>query len=257
MTSPLAQDLADFSTRLLSQDLDQRLQSVVAAYAGQRIVFSTSLGAEDQLVTEVIARLKLPIDIFTLEAGRLFAETLSLLDETEQHYNIHIQRFRPDPQALKAYVDHYGLNGFYDSIELRKQCCGIRKVEPLNRALSGADIWITGLRQQQSAFRQNLDFLQQDRDRQLIKFNPLLDWTQEQLWQTLKARQVPVNPLHNKGYPSIGCEPCTRAIKPGEDERAGRWWWENPQQSQQECGLHVAQPCSNNEGNQNDTKANP
>lgn len=241
MTSSPTQDLADFSTHLLSQDLDQRLQSVVAAYAGQRIVFSTSLGAEDQLITEAIARLKLPIDIFTLETGRLFAETLTLLDETEQRYGIHIERFRPDPEALKAYVENYGLNAFYNSIERRKQCCGIRKVEPLNRALEGADIWITGLRQQQSTFRQNLVFLQPDTDRQLIKFNPLLDWTHDQLWQTLTDRQVPTNPLHEKGYPSIGCEPCTRAIKPGEDERAGRWWWENPEQSQQECGLHVAQ----------------
>lgn len=241
MTSSPTQDLADFSTRLLSQDLDQRLQTVVAAYAGQRIVFSTSLGAEDQLISEAIARLKLPIEVFTLETGRLFAETLTLLDETEQRYGIHIERFRPNPAALETYVKNYGLNAFYDSIERRKQCCGIRKVEPLNRALEGADIWITGLRQQQSTFRQNLDFLQADTDRQLIKFNPLLDWTQDQLWQALKDRQVPTNPLHEKGYPSIGCEPCTRAIKPGEDERAGRWWWENPEQSQQECGLHVAQ----------------
>ncbi|PLA74662.1 phosphoadenylyl-sulfate reductase [Hydrogenovibrio sp. SC-1] len=234
-------DLEDFSTQLLSQNLEQRLQNVVATYAGQRIVFSTSLGAEDQLITEAIARLKLPIDIFTLETGRLFAETLTLLDETEKRYDIYIERFQPDPEALKSYVENYGLNAFYDSIERRKQCCGIRKVEPLNRALAGANIWITGLRQQQSEFRQNLDLLQQDGERQLIKFNPLLDWTHDQLWQALEERQIPINPLHNKGYPSIGCEPCTRAIKPGEDERAGRWWWENPEQSQQECGLHVAQ----------------
>mgnify|MGYP005843555973 CR=1 FL=1 len=241
MTATSETTLTDFSKRLAREDLDQRLQSVVDAYAGKRIVFSTSLGAEDQLISEAIARLKLPIEIFTLETGRLFAETLTLLDETERRYGIHIERYYPNPEALKNYIDSYGLNAFYDSIERRKQCCGIRKVEPLNRALEGADIWITGLRQQQSTFRQNLDFLQPDTDRQLIKFNPLLDWTHEQLWQTLTDRQVPTNPLHEKGYPSIGCEPCTRAIKPGEDERAGRWWWENPAQSQQECGLHVAQ----------------
>lgn len=234
-------ELSEFSKGLTTETLDQRLQSVVKAFPGKRIVFSTSLGAEDQLITDAIARLKLPIDIFTLDTGRLFGETLSLLEETEQRYQIHIERFHPNPEALQAYIENYGANAFYDSIERRKECCGIRKVEPLNRALKGADIWITGLRQQQSAFRQGLDFLEMDAERQLIKFNPLLDWLHEQLWQTLKERQVPINPLHEKGYPSIGCEPCTRAIKPGEDERAGRWWWENPEQSQQECGLHVAQ----------------
>lgn len=235
-------ELSEFSKGLITETLDQRLQSVVKAFPGNRIVFSTSLGAEDQLITDAIARLKLPINIFTLDTGRLFGETLSLLEETEQRYQIHIERFHPNPEALQAYIENYGANAFYDSIERRKECCGIRKVEPLNRALKGADIWITGLRQQQSAFRQGLDFLEIDTERQLIKFNPLLDWLHEQLWQTLKERQVPINPLHEKGYPSIGCEPCTRAIKPGEDERAGRWWWENPEQSQQECGLHVAQP---------------
>lgn len=234
-------ELSEFSKGLITETLDQRLQSVVKAFPGKRIVFSTSLGAEDQLITDAIARLKLPIDIFTLDTGRLFGETLSLLEETEQRYQIEIERYHPNPEALQAYIENYGANAFYDSIERRKECCGIRKVEPLNRALKGADIWITGLRQQQSAFRQGLDFLEMDTERQLIKFNPLLDWVHEQLWQALKERQVPINPLHEKGYPSIGCEPCTRAIKPGEDERAGRWWWENPEQSQQECGLHVAQ----------------
>lgn len=234
-------NLAEQSKQLSSLNLDARLQTICANYPNDKIVFSTSLGAEDQVITDAIARLKLPISIFTLDTGRLFPETEALIAQTEQQYQIEITRFRPNAEDVKAYIDQFGLNGFYDGIEQRKKCCHIRKVEPLNRALKGAKIWITGLRQQQSEFRQALDFLQLDAERQIIKFNPLLDWSSETLWQTIKNQAIPTNVLHTQGYPSIGCEPCTRAIKPGEDERAGRWWWENPEQSKQECGLHVAQ----------------
>lgn len=221
--------------------IEQRLQALVDTFSGQKIVFSTSLGAEDQVITQAIAQMDLPIDVFTLETGRLFKETLTLLDRTETSYGLDIVRYYPDLDAVSDYIEKYGLNGFYEGIEQRKKCCFIRKVEPLNRALKGADVWITGLRQQQSAFRQALPFFEQDDERGLVKFNPLLDWTSERLWQEIDDRGTLVNPLHAKGFVSIGCEPCTRAIKPGEDERAGRWWWENPDQSQQECGLHVAE----------------
>jgi len=219
--------------------LDESLKQLAEIFDGQTIVFSSSLGLEDQVITDAIFKHKLPIQVFTLDTQRLFKETETLISKTEQKYQQTIVRYTPNETAVQNYIKTEGLNGFYESIEKRKKCCYIRKIEPLNRALKGADIWITGIRQEQSDFRKNMPLFEYDSERDLIKFNPLLAWTTEQLWETIRANEIPFNALHQKGYPSIGCEPCTRAIKPGEDERAGRWWWENQDQTKQECGLHV------------------
>ncbi len=199
-------------------------------------VFASSLAAEDMVITDMILRTGLPIGIFTLETGRLHAETLGMLDTIKDRYAYDVARFRPDPDAVDAYVRAHGLNGFYDSVELRKTCCRIRKVDPLRRALEGNTAWVTGQRRTQSSTRTELAVQEADAAHGMTKFNPLADWSEDDVWHYIHANGVPYNPLHDRGYPSIGCEPCTRAIEPGEDVRAGRWWWENP--DSKECGLH-------------------
>ena len=200
-------------------------------------VFASSLAAEDMVITDLILRAKLPITIFTLETGRLHAETLSMIDRIRETYDYEVALYKPEPVAITAYVAANGLNAFYDSIAMRKECCRIRKVEPLKRALAGNKAWITGQRRAQSTTRSELAMQEDDAAHGLQKFNPLADWSEDDVWQYIRDHQVPFNPLHEKGYPSIGCEPCTRAIQPGEDIRAGRWWWESP--DSKECGLHV------------------
>jgi phosphoadenosine phosphosulfate reductase len=200
-------------------------------------VFASSLAAEDMVLTDLILRAKLPIGIFTLQTGRLHAETLSMIDRIRETYSYEVAQHKPDPQAVEAYVNQNGLNAFYDSVDLRKECCRIRKVEPLKRALEGKKAWITGQRRAQSTTRAELHIQERDEGHGLEKFNPLADWSETDVWRYIRDNGVPYNPLHDKGYPSIGCEPCTRAIQPGEDVRAGRWWWENPESK--ECGLHV------------------
>jgi phosphoadenosine phosphosulfate reductase len=201
-------------------------------------VFASSLAAEDMVLTDLILRAKLPIGIFTLQTGRLHTETLSMIDRIRETYDgYEVAQYKPDPQAVDAYVNQNGLNAFYDSVDLRKECCRIRKVEPLKRALDGKKAWITGQRRAQSTTRSDLQIQERDEGHGLEKFNPLADWSETDVWRYIRDNGVPYNPLHDKGYPSIGCEPCTRAIQPGEDVRAGRWWWENPESK--ECGLHV------------------
>lgn len=200
-------------------------------------VFASSLAAEDMVLTDLILRGKLPIGIFSLETGRLHAETLGMLDRIREAYDYDVALYRPEPSSVDDYVRQNGLNAFYDSVDMRKECCRIRKVEPLNRALAGNKAWITGQRRAQSTTRAALDIQEQDEAHGMTKFNPLADWSEEDVWHYIRTYNVPYNPLHDKGYPSIGCEPCTRAIQPGEDVRAGRWWWENPESK--ECGLHV------------------
>jgi len=200
-------------------------------------VFASSLAAEDMVLTDLILRAKLPIRIFTLETGRLHKETLGMLDRIHEVYGYNVEAYRPDTAAVDAYVQQNGLNAFYDSVEMRKECCRIRKVDPLNRALAGQRAWITGQRRAQSATRTDLSVQEEDAAHGMAKFNPLADWSEEDVWHYIRSNNVPYNPLHDRGYPSIGCEPCTRAIQPGEDVRAGRWWWENPESK--ECGLHV------------------
>jgi phosphoadenosine phosphosulfate reductase len=205
----------------------------------ERGVFSTSFGAEDQVITDIIASNEIPIDIFTLDTGRLFPETYATWAATLKKYELQITAYYPDAGALQAYVETNGPNAFYESVDLRKSCCGIRKVEPLKRALGQRPFWITGIRAEQSSNRSDMPLVEWDATHEVIKIHPLLHWTHDQVDAYGKEHQVPCNPLHAKGFVSIGCAPCTRAILPGEDFRAGRWWWEDA--DKKECGLHLTQ----------------
>lgn len=199
--------------------------------------FANSLGAEDMVLTDLIVKSGLPIEIFSLDTGRLPLETYDLMAKVQAHYDLKLKIYFPKSEAVESYVREHGINAFYDSVELRKGCCHMRKVEPLKRALSGKKAWITGLRAQQAATRVGLPFREFDEGNGLEKFNPLADWSEKEVWAYIKQNNVPYNALHDKFYPSIGCAPCTRAITPGEDIRSGRWWWESPESK--ECGLHV------------------
>jgi phosphoadenosine phosphosulfate reductase len=199
-------------------------------------VFSSSLGQEDQVITDVIFKNDLPVKVFTLDTGRLFGEAYELLDRTTARYKKPVQVYFPEASDIEEFVATKGINSFYESVENRKSCCFIRKVKPLNRALEGAKVWITGLRAEQSDNRKDMRMIEWAEDKQLYKFNPLINWSYEEMIEYIKKFNVPYNPLHDKGYVSIGCAPCTRAIEQGEDARAGRWWWET---SQKECGLHI------------------
>ncbi|MFZ6674701.1 phosphoadenylyl-sulfate reductase [Undibacterium sp. Xuan67W] len=225
--------MSDFDSRLA--DTRAILARIAADFAPA--VFASSLAAEDMVLTDLILRHQLAIGIFSLETGRLHAETLGMLDKVKETYGSDIVLFNPEASAVDAYVQQHGLNAFYDSVEMRKECCRIRKVEPLNRALAGNKAWVTGQRRAQAATRTELAVQEDDTAHGMQKFNPLADWSEEDVWHYIRSNNVPYNPLHDKGYPSIGCEPCTRAIQAGEDVRAGRWWWENP--DSKECGLHV------------------
>lgn len=201
-----------------------------------KIALSSSLGIEDQVLTHMICNINKSTKIFTLDTGRLFAETYDLIHRTNHKYGIKINVYFPDARQVEKMVNTKGINLFFESVENRKLCCNIRKIEPLKRAFAGLEVWICGLRSEQSVTRQNMQRIEWDEANGLIKLNPLIDWTEEEVWSFIKANGVPYNPLHDKGFPSIGCQPCTRAIFPGEDIRAGRWWWENP--DTKECGLH-------------------
>ena len=203
------------------------------------VTLASSLGAEDMVLTDLIARHAPNIEIFSLDTGRLNPETYDLLAKVQEQYGdrLTLRVYYPDAAALQQYVEQQGINAFYRSVELRKACCGIRKVEPLQRALAGKQAWITGMRRGQSTGRAELAIQEWDESHGLHKFNPLADWTEKEVWQYIRDREVPYNSLHDKHYPSIGCAPCTRAISVGEDVRAGRWWWE--QEDGKECGLHV------------------
>lgn len=213
-----------------------RLRALRGLVSG-RIAFTTSFGIEDQAISHLIFESRLDIDVVTLDTGRLFPSTYKVWAETEERYGVRIRSFHPEQAALAAHVADAGINGFYYSKEARTDCCSVRKVEPLGRALAGAAAWVTGLRADQSGQRARVEFASWDAERQLIKVAPLFDWTRGQVAEFCAAENVPVNELHAKGFLSIGCEPCTRALKPGEPERAGRWWWESDEAK--ECGLHV------------------
>jgi phosphoadenosine phosphosulfate reductase len=219
--------------------LNERLAEIRRSVAG-RITFSTSLGIEDQAVLDAIAESGVDIDVFTLDTGRHFPETLETLEASENRYGLKIRVMFPDAREVEELVARDGIYGFRLAVENRKACCEIRKVRPLKRALAGAAGWVTGLRREQSAGRSEVPFAAWDAENGLVKLNPIADWSLEQLEAYVAARSVPVNPLHARGFPSIGCQPCTRAIKPGEDIRAGRWWWEN--EDGKECGLHNRPP---------------
>jgi phosphoadenosine phosphosulfate reductase len=201
------------------------------------ITFANSFGAEDMVLTDIILKNSLNIGIFSLDTGRLPIETYNLMAATEAHYDTKLNVYFPQAEPVQFYVKNHGINAFYESIELRKSCCFMRKVEPLQRALTGKAAWITGMRAAQATTRSSLPVREFDTGNKLEKFNPLSDWTEQEVWAYITMHQVPYNQLHDAFYPSIGCAPCTRAIAMGEDVRAGRWWWEDP--NNKECGLHV------------------
>ncbi|MEJ5317443.1 MAG: phosphoadenylyl-sulfate reductase [Tenuifilum sp.] len=217
------------------KDALQVLTWFLKEYKG-RIALSSSMGAEDQVLTDMIMRLDPEVKIFTLDTGRLFYETYELIERTSLRYKKNIEIYFPSPAEVERMVTEKGINLFYQSIENRKECCRVRKIEPLKRAFKGLEVWICGLRRNQSATRTENQMVEWDEANGLIKLNPLIDWSEQDVWEYIKVNGVPYNPLHDKGFPSIGCQPCTRAIEPGEDVRAGRWWWENPETK--ECGLH-------------------
>jgi phosphoadenosine phosphosulfate reductase len=226
--------ITELNSKYADLDLKSSLELLRADFKS-KIVFSTSLGQEDQVITDVIFKNKIDIEIFTLDTGRLFQETYELLDRTNAKYSQKIKAYFPDNQAVEALVSTKGFNSFYNSVENRKECCKIRKIVPLRRALQNAEVWITGLRAEQSENRAEMNLFEWDENFKTIKFNPLINWSLDEVLDHLKTNKVPDNPLHRKGFISIGCMPCTRAIAEGEHPRAGRWWWEN---SQKECGLH-------------------
>jgi len=220
--------------KIEESSLPEGLRIISNLFPGN-VVFSSSLGQEDQVLTDVIFKNDLPIKIFTIDTGRLFNETYELLDRTTARYKKNIQVYFPDATDVEEFVNVKGINSFYESVDNRKECCHIRKVKPLNRALKGAKVWITGLRGEQSNNRHSMPMIEWSEDKQLYKYNPLINWTYQQMLDYINQFNVPYNRLHDKGFISIGCLPCTRAVEPGEDARAGRWWWET---SQKECGLH-------------------
>jgi phosphoadenosine phosphosulfate reductase len=227
--------IADLNRKFINSQPEEILSWFDTNYKG-KVAFSTSLGAEDQVIAHMIALMNQKLKIFTLDTGRLFQETYDLLDITKKKYRLDIDIYFPDAARVEGMVQSKGINLFYENVENRQLCCHIRKIEPLKRALHGMHIWVTGMRTEQSVTRAGAQLIEWDPDYQIIKVNPLVHWTGEMVWQYIHDRSVPVNELHSKGYPSIGCFPCTRAIQPGEDVRSGRWWWELPEFK--ECGLH-------------------
>ena len=229
-------ELESLGNSLMNLPLEDRLSLLVSTYSKDVIAFSSSFGQEDQAITHAIASQKLPIKIFTLDTGRQFQESYELMDLTKKKYQFDLITYFPNHIKTENLVREKGFNSFYTSVENRKECCFIRKMEPLARALEGVNIWITGLRAEQSENRAHMPIVEWDEARNLIKVNPIIDWNTEKLNNYLTEHKIPQNPLHKKGFISIGCAPCTRAIGPDEHPRAGRWWWEN---SQKECGLHA------------------
>jgi len=221
-------------------ELAGKSPGAILAWAAERfpgrIRFATSLGLEDQVLTDMIARAGLPIPLFTLDTGRLFQETYELIERTQSRYGIPIEICFPDAEEVRSMVHKHGINLFRQSVELRKMCCGVRKIHPMRKALAGMDAGAVGLRREQAVTRTELRAVDWDAGNGLVKISPLIDWNERQVREYIAAHGVPYNPLHDQGFPSIGCACCTRAVAPGEDIRAGRWWWEQPEHK--ECGLH-------------------
>ncbi len=229
MTKQLTEDTKGSSAEELLIFINERL--------GDRVALATSFGAEDQVLTDMLCRINNQPSIFTLDTGRLPEETYEVMQATREKYGIQIDALFPDYKEIEQMLNRYGPNLFRESVEARKLCCRVRKIEPLKRKLSGLEAWICGLRSEQSVTRTDIKRIEFDENFGLIKISPLADWTTEQVWNYIRENKVPYNKLHDKGYPSIGCAPCTRAVREGEDIRAGRWWWEKPEHK--ECGLHL------------------
>ncbi|TCL62170.1 phosphoadenylylsulfate reductase (thioredoxin) [Hydrogenispora ethanolica] len=228
-------ELSEIQSRYGDYPAPELLREMTARY-GSRIALASSLGAEDQVLTDMLLAIDPAARIFVLDTGRLPQETYATIQATMRRYHFHYEIYAPDSAELEALVREHGPDLFYESIELRQQCCQVRKLQPLQRVLGTLDVWITGLRREQAVTRTATQTIEWDEAHQLLKLNPLANWTTEEVWQYLRDHQVPYNPLHDRNYPSIGCAPCTRAIAAGEDLRAGRWWWEAPEHK--ECGLH-------------------
>ena len=229
-------EIANLLTAIETLSETEILALITEKYPG-KVVFSTSFGMEDQVITDFILKNSFDVKIFTLDTGRLFYETYTTWEQTNEYYHTKITPYYPETQTIEEYVQNNGINAFYNSVALRQTCCHIRKVEPLRRALAGNKIWITGLRAEQSPHRQQMPMVEWDESNQIIKVHLLLHWKTQEVLSFLRSHGIPYNPLHDKGYPSIGCAPCTRAVREGEDFRAGRWWWEN--KTNKECGLHL------------------
>ena len=236
------QDIKKINEEYKEKPVEDLLKLVVDEF-GDGLTFASSLGAEDQVITALLSKIQGNPDVFVLDTGRLNQETYDVIQKTEARYGIKYRIFFPDATAVEEMVNEKGPNLFYESVENRKRCCHIRKVAPLKRALSGYHAWMTGIRRAQSMARQSVQLIEWDETHEMIKINPLVAWTRRDVWDLIKKEQIPYNALHDLGYASIGCAPCTRAIKTGEDERAGRWWWED--ETQKECGLHVAEEKEN------------
>jgi len=230
------ENIAKFNRSLEGKSPREVLAWAFAEFGADKVALASSLGAEDQVLTDMLFKTGPQAVIFTLDTGRLPQETLDCLKTTEKKYGFKYRVYHPDPAAVRTMVAEKGPDLFYESVENRKLCCRVRKVEPLKRALKGLKAWICGLRREQSVTRASLETVEWDEANGLYKINPLKDWTEKQVWDYLREHQVAYNKLHDRGYPSIGCAPCTRVVKPGEDIRAGRWWWESP--DKKECGLH-------------------
>lgn len=236
MTPTLKDYIAQITSGSGEVDIEEFIERLTDRFPG-KVTFSTSFSFEDQVITHKILESKLPVSIFTLDTGRLFPETYSVWSATNERYNTRVRPYYPDHSLIETFVDERGPNAFYESVQNRKDCCYIRKVEPLKRALKDNAVWITGLRAEHSADRHEMPQLEWDEGNQIIKYHPLLHWTFDDVKSYISEHNVPYNPLHDRGFVSIGCAPCTRAIRPGEDFRAGRWWWEDS--AKKECGLHV------------------
>jgi phosphoadenosine phosphosulfate reductase len=236
MENPLQGKIASIRKEITGLSIENTLSKLTNFFPG-KVVFSTSFSLEDQVITNLIQSLKLDIKIFSLDTGRLFQQTYSTWSRTNLHFNTKISAYSPKAEALEVLVNTKGPNSFYESVNDRKQCCYIRKVEPLKRALAEKAVWIAGLRAEHSSERQGLEILEWDFGNSIIKYNPLLSWTSDEVREYIRSKGIPYNPLQDQGFVSIGCQPCTRAVKEGEEFRAGRWWWED--NSKKECGLHL------------------
>lgn len=230
--------IEEIKSYLENKDTFEIIQYISEKF-GSKAAFSTSLSIEDQVITHMLAAINSKIKIFTLDTGRLPNETYSLIEKTKERFNINIEIYFPDYRQVEKMVNEKGINLFYESIENRKECCRIRKIEPLKRALKNIKVWITGLRREQSITRQNIELIEYDYSYKVIKLNPLYKWKENEVWDYIRKHNIPYNSLYDKNYLSIGCAPCTRPVQPGEDIRSGRWWWENP--NTKECGLHIKQ----------------
>ncbi len=229
------EEISELNEKFANADAIELLSYFLDKY-NDKIALASSLGAEDQVLTQMVTSISKCARIFTLDTGRLFSETYELIDRTSKKYKTNLEVYFPKSEPVEKMVRKKGINLFYDSIENRKECCYNRKIEPLKRAFEGLDAWICGLRAEQSVTRTDIKLVEWDENNNILKINPLANWTEKEVWDYIKDKGIPYNPLHDKGYPSIGCQPCTRAILPGEDIRAGRWYWENP--DTKECGLH-------------------